>query len=477
MPIPPWSYLVIGVELMGIAVALHALMYVRSDRGTIAWCVGLVAMPFVTLPLYALFGRAKFARYGETIAAAASDYRHQVQPLADIVSPFEEPYDQTPGRLEAVLSKLSPFTFTRGNGLTLLINGEATFASICEAISQARHHVFLEFYIIRDDVLGNRLKELLVSRSREGIHICLLYDEIGSKDLSGDYLTALREAGVKTASFGPPLRHCDFFHINFRNHRKLVIVDGETAFVGGHNVGDEYLGRSKKFGDWRDTHVKVQGPAALDCQRIFLEDWYWATRTIPPLPHSYPPPPTVPQASEVLVLPTGPLKGADVCTLAYKCLINESTKRCWIASPYFVPSTSMLDALRGAALRGVDVRIMLPARPDHWIVHLASHSYLDALEEWQVSVYRYRAGFLHQKVILIDDRIAGVTSINLDQRSFHLNFEVGLFTTGSALVADVSSMLERDFADCQLVTAAEFRDRPLPFRLSVKLARLFSPVL
>jgi cardiolipin synthase len=469
-----WGFIVIGVELLGIAAAAHAVMNVRSDQGTIAWCLGLIAMPFIALPLYAVFGRAKFARYRETISEAFDQNRENDQVLVDAVSPFE--VDLEPHRVESVLSKLSRFSFTRDNRLELLINGEATFEAIFNAIRGAESYIFIEFYTIRSDKLGNQLRDLLVKRSAEGIKVCLLYDEIGSKDLPENYLRSLRVAGVEAGSFGPPLRRCDLFHLNFRNHRKIVVVDGHTAFVGGHNVGDDYLGKSRRFGAWRDTHVVMQGPAALDCQRIFLESWYWATRKCPDITIICPVPQSQPNGL-TLVLPTGPIRGEEVCTLAYNAMINQAKVRCWITSPYFAPAESTLDALRYAALSGVDVRIMLPEKPDHWLVHLASYSYLEALEEWKIQVYRYEAGFLHQKVILIDETIAGVTTINLDQRSFHLNFEIGLFATSDAFVQSVAAMLATDFENSRLVSAMEYHHRGLLFRVGVNVARLFSPVL
>ena len=472
MPTLLWSTLIIGVELLGIATAVHALMTVRSERGTIAWCISLVAMPFVALPLYVIFGRAKFDRYRQAIAEAFEDHLTKSEELAASVKPHE--IEGSP--LQSVLAKLSPFSFTSDNQLKLLIDGEATFGAIFEEIRKAKDYVFIEFYIIKDDELGTALKELLIERAQEGIRIYLLYDEIGSKDLSDDFLDALRQVGVETASFGPPLRRCDFFHLNFRNHRKIVVVDGEVAFLGGHNVGDEYLGKDASIGDWRDTHVQVTGPAAFDCQRVFLESWYWASKRLPPVNTDCTFPSQACQ-SEALVLPTGPVRKEEVCTLAYKALINEAQERCWIASPYFAPNETIIDSLRYAALRGVDVRILLPARPDHFVVHLASYSYIDSLSNTPIKFYRYLDGFLHQKVILIDEVLAGVTTMNMDQRSFHLNFEVALFANEQRFVEGVARMLERDFSRSRLASADDYRSQTLPFRVAVNVARLFGPVL
>ncbi len=202
----------------------------------------------------------------------------------------------------------------------------------------------------------------------------------------------------------------------------------------------------------------------------------WATRELPTLEH-LDAPPEYRSDCKALVLATGPIRGADVCSLAYKALINSAKRRCWIASPYFVPTASIMDVLRYAALRGVDVRILLPAKPDHMTVYLAGHTYLESLEAWDIKVYRYEAGFLHQKVILVDDALAGVTTINLDPRSFHLNFEVGLFSPAREFVDGVAAMLESDFASSRQISAGAYRSRPLHFRVAANVARLFSPVL
>ena len=264
------------------------------------------------------------------------------------------------------------------------------------------------------------------------------------------------------------------FQLNFRNHRKIVVVDGHTAFVGGLNVGDEYMGRDKKFGAWRDTHVKVVGPSAIAAQLSFIEDWFWAANSVPELnwkPHT-------PKNGDkrVMVLPSGPADEIETCNLLFVHAIHSAQKRLWISSPYFVPDEEMVGALQLAALRGVDVRILLPNKPDHLMVWLASFSFLEALDMDGISFWRYEPGFLHQKVILADE-IAIVGTANADNRSFRLNFEISLLFADAEFAGDVERMLKNDFNKSRKISKEDYTEASLMFKAGVRFARLFSPIL
>jgi len=264
------------------------------------------------------------------------------------------------------------------------------------------------------------------------------------------------------------------FQLNFRNHRKVVVVDGMFAWIGGHNVGDEYLSRDPKWGHWRDTHMRIQGPAALAAQMSFLEDWHWATGRVLTLnwePHASPNA-DVP----VLVMPTGPADSLETANLMFVHAINSAKERIWIASPYYVPDHSVVVALQLAGLRGVDVRVLIPERADHLLVWLAAYAYFDSSMATGVRFYKYTDGFLHQKVVLIDDRVAGVGTANFDNRSFRLNFEITSVVRDSTFAADVERMLEEDFRRSNPVAEGELSGKPFWFRLSVRLAMLTAPV-
>jgi cardiolipin synthase len=368
--------------------------------------------------------------------------------------------------------------FFAGNSSRLLIDGDATFAAIFDAIESADDYVLVQFYIVEDDNLGRKLQHKLIRKAQQGVRVYFLYDAIGSNSLPGAYLLALQRAGVETAAFSGSGRSGGYpFRMNFRNHRKIVVVDGRYAFVGGHNVSVEYLGLSEAPGmrPWRDTHVMIEGPAVLGVQLAFLEDWYWITQQI--LQVRTDPVFAAGADQRVLVMPTGPADELDTCGLMFTDLIHSARQRIWIVSPYFVPDASVVSALQIVALRGVDVRIMLPEKTDHLLVYLAKFSYLEETLPWGIKFYSYQRGFLHNKVVLVDQRIAGIGTANLDNRSFNLNFEITLLIAEREFVDDVERMLLRDFEHCREMSLLEIKQRPLWFRLATRIARLFSPVL
>jgi cardiolipin synthase len=264
------------------------------------------------------------------------------------------------------------------------------------------------------------------------------------------------------------------FQLNFRNHRKIVVVDGREAWIGGHNVGDEYLGKDPKFGRWRDTHVRIEGPAALAAQLSFVEDWNWATDEVPDL--SWTPRPSADADIPVLILPTGPADELETANLMFVQAIEAAQERIWIASPYFVPDRPIVTALQLAGLRGVDVRILIPDMPDHLLVYLAAFSYFEPAGATGVRFFRYTDGFLHEKAVLLDDRAGAVGTANFDNRSFRLNFEVTAVIQDSAFARDMEAMFEADFANAREVDRFELQKRPWWFRFAVRLAALTSPI-
>lgn len=464
---------------LGILSAIHAVAGVRTPQGAIAWAVSLVTFPYLALPLYWVLGRDRFHGYWEALRAAgltAAD--HQVAVLAERLEQARA--DLLPDWADrlGVLARLGSTPFTRDNALDLLVDGEATFAAIFAAIEGAERYCLVQFFIVKDDTLGRRLQALLIRKAAAGVQVLLLYDEIGSHALPPTYIDALRMAGVLCSTFHTTKGPRNRFQLNFRNHRKIVVVDGRCAFVGGHNVGDEYLGRGP-LGHWRDTHLRVQGPAVLALQRVFAMDWFWARREIPRLDWQLPPAPqTADQGVRgVLIYPTGPTDALDHCSKFFHLMIAGARRRLWIASPYFVPDGPVFAALQLAALRGVDVRILLPDKPDHRLVYLASFSFLEVADCTGIQVYRYQDGFLHQKVVLVDDEVASVGSANLDTRSLRLNFEVTVIVVDPGFAARVQTMLEEDFRHARRASAADLNERGRAFQWAVRAARLFDPIL
>ena len=462
-------------QILGLLSAVHAVMSSRTPQGAIAWAVSLVTFPYVAVPAYWVLGRNKFKGYvlaRQEDIDSIRDIAHSARRNVDEVTSDEGPFNPDVKSAE----KLARIPLTDGNDVELLIDGKNTFASIFEGIDTATEYILVQFYIVHDDELGRALKDRLIARSKEGIRIFFLYDEIGSIGLPRSYLADLRAAGVEIFPFHSRKGRGNRFQLNFRNHRKIVVVDGRTAWIGGHNVGDEYVGKDPKIGHWRDTHVRIDGPATIGAQLSFAEDWHWATDKIPQgLVWS----PQLKSAADkkALVIPSGPADELETASLMYTQAINAARQRIWIASPYFVPDDAVVQAIQLAGLRGVDVRILIPDETDSALVGLAAYSFLDQVAATGARFYRYQGGFLHQKVTLIDDQAVTIGTANFDNRSFRLNFEVTAVIVDLEIAADVEQMLEADFARSRLMTAGEYDSKPFWFRLAVRAARLAAPIL
>lgn len=464
--------LLVVFEVVGVLHMLHALMHSRTSQGAIAWMISLVAVPWVAIPLYWLLGRARFpgavggrrARDGELRRLADAMHARLLRLEVDI--PDDDAFERA-ARL------LGGLPFTRGNRLRLLIDGEEGFERIFAAMEGARAYLCVNFFIVKNDQLGLRFQQTLIGRARAGVKVHFLFDEIGSHKLPRRYLDELRAAGVECRSFGTNRYWWSRFQLNFRNHRKIVICDGQTAFIGGLNVGDEYLGRDRRFGPWRDTHLEMRGPVVEAVQLVFLEDWFWAANEVPSLRWES----RVEESDQVAaVIPTGPADPADSWQLLVAEAANTARKRLWIASPYFVPDEGVLTALQAAAIRGADVRILIPERPDHLLVWLSAFSYYEQSIPFGVKLFRYHRGFLHQKVLLVDERLAAVGSANLDNRSFRLNFEISAFSPDRSFVREVADMLEEDFRHAREAAVEDFTGRSFGFRAACRAARLLAPV-
>jgi cardiolipin synthase len=429
----------------------------------------------VAVPAYWILGRSRFQGYVTVRQTGDDRLRPLVEDIRRREADFQIPdsiMEEAPAGRAA--ERLAGLPYLRGNRVDLLVDGDATFGSIFEGIDSAESYVLFQFFIVKDDEIGRAVQERLIRKAREGVRVYFLYDEVGSHDLPRSYTEELRAAGVEVYDFHTRKGPRNRFQVNFRNHRKVVVVDGSVAWIGGHNVGDEYLGRDPKFGHWRDTHMRIQGPAALAAQLSFLEDWHWATGAV--LDLSWTPQPAPAGDMAVLVIPSGPADELETANLMFVHAINSARERIWIASPYFVPDHSVVTALQLAGLRGVDVRILIPENPDHLLVYLTAFAYFREASATGVKFYRYTEGFLHQKVMLIDEVAAAVGTANFDNRSFRLNFEITGVVADSAFAGEVEEMFEEDFRRARLVEGDELAERPFWFRLAVRLAALTAPI-
>ncbi|WP_424833598.1 cardiolipin synthase [Ruegeria sp.] len=450
--------------------AVRAAQTARTPQGAVGWVVFLLTAPFLGVPLYLFLGHHRFRGY--RIARRESERVVEgIKSFADFSKPDPATLRINPRPFEA----LAHLPVSRGNGAELLVDGEATFKAIFEAIDTAKNYILIQFYIIRDDALGRDLRDRLIDAVNRGVHVRFMTDAVGSYGLSSSYLEGLRAGGIDVADpreqRGPNFR----FQLNYRNHRKTVIVDGETGFIGGHNVGVEYLGQNPKFGRWRDTHLKMTGHIVRQLQLIFIEDWHWARNEdlIDQLDWAGS---ESEQDMNALLVATGPGDDTETGAMMFFAAIAEAKERLWIASPYFVPDIDIMTALQHAALRGVDVRILVPEVIDHRLPWLAAFAYFDEIRNCGARVFRYTDGFMHQKVILVDDTLAAVGTTNLDNRSFRLNFEAMALFFDSRAAQATHDMLKTDFEASYELTRS-LQQQPAHIRFGAPIARLFAPIL
>ena len=461
--------------LVAAATAVDAVMKSRTPQGSTAWVFALVAFPLVTVPLYWLVGRFTFGDYLDALA------EFDDAPETALCRRLSEPpYVPTPaeGRSageERAFGALGTVPFSCGNDARLLVDGEATFAALFAAIDRAEHYVLAQFYIVCDDRIGLDFQARLLAAAARGVRVHLLVDAVGSMGLGRRYVRTLRAGGVEVSSFTGPRNWLKRLRLNFRNHRKIVVVDGRAAFVGGLNVGDEYLGRDAGIGPWRDTHLAVEGPVVQALQLSFVRDWFYARRVeIAGLAWE---PRAAAADTTALVLSSGPSDVVETCGLLYTHAIESAEERLWIATPYFVPDGRILAALELAALRGADVRVLMPRTSDGFLFKFAPYAFLDEITRVGVRVFLYEEGFMHQKVALVDRDFATVGTANFDNRSFRLNFETTVVVRDEAFCDAAARMLEADFARATPLTRADLEGKSFAFRFAASATRLLAPVL
>ncbi|MDF7807288.1 cardiolipin synthase [Pontiellaceae bacterium B12219] len=469
-----WSAIILLFHVMGVISAIVAIMTARTSQGSIAWAISLVMCPYVAVPAYWILGRSRFAGYVNLRTTTEDTVHEKLDELVASLEAYRLPISDLSHAAMAA-EHLADLPITSGNDVKLLIDGDATFDDIVRGIDAAKDYILFQFFIVKDDGLGRRVKTHLLKKCAEGVRVYFLYDEVGSNKLPKSYVQELQAAGCEIHPFNTRKGRGNRFQLNFRNHRKIVVVDGQVSWIGGHNVGDEYLGLDPKFGHWRDTHTRITGPAALAAQLSFSEDWYWATdQRLSPL--NWAPVAAASGNRQVLVVPSGPADELETASLMFLHAINFAKKRIWISSPYFVPDDAIISALQLAGLRGVDVRILIPDMPDHLAVYLAAYSYFDDAGKTGVRFYRYSDGFLHEKSMLIDDHLATVGTANFDNRSFRLNFEITGVVLDEDFAKEIEQMFLADFEKAREMEVGEYGRKSFWFRLAVRFARLTSPI-
>ena len=465
------EFIFMASYIFGFFLAIDALWKSRTPQGATAWVLALLLMPIVTIPFFLVFGKSRFSG---RIKFKELKNEKALKELREIEEFLDEQLLQTKNliSLDKIADCSSMPGFTNGNHASLLINGEQTYGEMLEEINKAKSYILFQFYIFRFDRAGETFIDALIKKAQEGVKVYFLCDKIGTS-LNKKSIKRMEEAGIHVAIFQSTKNWESRFQINFRNHRKLIIVDGNVCFTGGLNIGLDYLGKDPEMGFWRDTAIKLQGPSVKASQISFIKDWFWSRDELLDLDWT---PDMRPENTQVMVQHTGPMDHIESAHLIHIQLINEAEDKVWIATPYFIPTESVLNALILAKIRGVDVRLIVPSYSDNFMLIHATQIYVEKLLKQNIPVYFYKKGFLHQKVLLTE-KIASIGSLNMDSRSFFLNFEIFTVSNEKTLIQNVHQMLEKDFLDSCETSLNEHEARPFWKKLLSRLFNLFSPIL
>lgn len=478
------TVLLVILFLLNFILAGTIIFLERRDVGaTWAWLLVLLFLPIAGFILYLVFGqnlsrRKIFDWKVQEKIGIKEISQQQIELLRENRFPFHDERTAQYKDLVYMLLMNGGAILSQGNHVDIFTDGRKKFQALFEDIRNAKDSIHLVYYIFRNDRLGHELIELLSQKAREGVKVRLLYDDMGSRMLfRRKFFRPLIEAGGEVASFFPARIPLINLRVNFRNHRKLAIIDGRVGYIGGFNVGDEYLGLNKKFGYWRDTHLRIAGSAVYAMQTRFILDWNQASphdvkneeRYFPVIP---------PQGeTDIQIVSSGPDSEWEQIKNSYIKMINSAKKYIYLQTPYFIPDDSLLNALTLAALSGVDVRIMIPNKPDHMFVYWATLSNIGQLLKTGVKVYIYQKGFIHAKMIVVDGKIASVGTANIDVRSFRLNFEVNAVLYDRELSGTLAGVFRDDMAESTELTLHDYQNRPLYVRFKESISRLLSPIL
>lgn len=364
------------------------------------------------------------------------------------------------------------------NTVKLFTDGNEKFSMLFKDIEDAIDHIHLQYYIIKKDQLGKKLIEVLIKKAKEGVKVRVLYDGFGSRGLNKQFFKVLRDAGGEVSVFFPSIFHFIHLRLNYRNHRKLVIIDGKTGYLGGFNVGNEYLGFDPKFGCWRDIHIRVQGTAVHEIQNRFILDWNQAShyQEIAYKPNYFPDPISIGDIG-MQIVSSGPDSNCEHIKNGYIKMISMAKKTILIQTPYLVPDKSFLDALLIACFSGIEVKIMIPNKPDHMGIYWATYWFIGQFLKAGAKVFIYENGFIHAKTIVVDKEISSIGSANFDVRSFKLNFEVNAFLFDEGIAQILLNAFNEDVKVSRELTFTQYQNRPRLVRLKESIFRLLSPIL
>jgi len=478
-------YILLGVLILNTIFAVITVFREKRDiAATWAWLLVLLLLPGIGFVFYLFIGK-KLTR--EKIFDIKSQENigmpELVQAQKDMLAEDEELLSakqatENAKEMASLFLESDESILTKGNKVELFIDGAKKFESLIEDISKAEHHIHMIYYIIHNDKIGNRILKALEERAAAGVNVLVIYDALGSRSLKSNFFKQLEKLGGKAEPFFGSKLPIINLRFNYRNHRKIVIIDGKIGYTGGFNVGDEYLGEYKKFGYWRDTHLKIQGNSVLALQSRFLMDWNAAVpKHKLEYAENYFPLIDKKGHSNVQVVSSGPDSDIEQIKKGYIKMISMAKESVFIQTPYFVPDDSVLESIQIAVMSGIDVKIMIPNKPDHPFIYRATMYYAAAMVAVGAEVYIYDNGFLHAKTVVVDGDICSIGTANFDIRSFKLNFEVNVFIYDYKVAQEQQKIFYEDMKKSYLLTQEILDNQSKWLKLKQTFSRLFSPIL
>ncbi|ATW28982.1 cardiolipin synthase [Candidatus Formimonas warabiya] len=466
-----------------LILAVVLVLFERRNPMTIlVWLMVISFFPIFGFLLYLFLGqdlrkRKLFILKGKEEDKLIRTIRYQRTLLYGNQYKFKDPRIQQYTDMITLQLASSDAPLSEDNDVKIFAQGEEKFAELLKCIKNAKKFIHIEYYIIRNDSLGRQTVELLAEKAREGVEVKFLIDGMGGIRLPRHFFDPLTQAGGKIAVFYPPFLPYINLRVNYRNHRKICVFDGETGFVGGFNIGTEYLGLSKRFGFWRDIHLKIGGSAVNDLESRFMLDWRFASGEEMPFDDVYFPQQSCRGNTAIQIVSSGPDSKWRPIRNGYLKIIHGARDHVFIETPYFIPDAEILCALKIAALSGVDIRVIIPEKQDHLFVHWAAMSYIGELLEAGVRFFAYQKGFIHSKMITADGFVSSVGTANLDIRSFRVNFEVNAFIYNGDTAQELDELFINDMYDSREITLEYYNQRPLRAKTKDAICRLLSPLL
>ncbi|MDR1103701.1 MAG: cardiolipin synthase [Tannerella sp.] len=455
-----------------VSLVIVVLLENRNPLKTIPWVIVLLLLPGVGLIFYFVFGQDNRR---QRIISRRTYKRimrplHTNPPVQDRCA-VEPPYQP----LVNLLNRNHRNPLLYGSALSFYTNGTDKFEALLEEIGRAQHHIHLQYYIFKNDAIGRNVQQALIAKAKAGIRIRVIYDDVGSWDVKSAFFSEMRQAGIQVYPFLKVAFPVLTSKVNYRNHRKIVVIDGRVGFMGGMNIADRYI-HGTSTGHWRDTHFKITGKGVHGLQSAFLIDWYVISKQLVK-GREYYPSEKIYSDNILQIAASGPAGPWRTLVQAFLFCIMNARKYLYIQTPYFLPTEDLNQALQTVALSGVDVRLMIPEHSDTWAVKMASRSFLDDMVKAGVKVYFYKPGFLHSKLFVMDDALTCIGSANFDFRSFEHNFEINAFVYQASFAGRMKAMFMDDVTRSEQLVPARWLKRPLPKRLAESFMRLFSPLL